>query len=127
LIPIYSDYIREITGNVTLNKTTEELGRFWNKTVHYGHKTYPTDALIDMPIYDKNYSRVGTFYGWVESDGTYKNYCCFVDPYVCDTYKFPPNTLMPIPTNYITDVKDTICLDKTLDELKEYWKQQHPF
>jgi hypothetical protein len=34
---------------------------------------------------------------------------------------------MPMPTDYITDVKDTINLDKTLDELKEYWKQHHRF
>lgn len=127
LVPIYSDYIREIGEHITLNKTTEELGRFWNKTVHCGHKTCPTDELIDMPIYDKNCSRVGTFYTWVESDGTYKNYGVLVDPFICDTYKFPYNTLMPIPTNYISDVKDTICLDKTLDELKEYWKQHHTF
>ena len=127
LVPIYSDYIREIGEHITLNKTTEELGRFWSKTVHCGNKTYPTDELIDRPIYDKNRSRVGTFFAWVESDGTYKNYGVFVDPYVCDTYKVPYNILMPKPTNYITDVKDTICLDKTLDELKEYWKQHHTF
>jgi len=127
LIPIYSEYIREVGEHVTLNKTTEELCRFWNKTVPCGQKTYPIDKLIDMPIYDKNNSRVGTFYTWVESDGTYKNYGVLVDPYVCDTLKIPSNTLMPIATNYITDVKDTICLDKTLDELKEYWKQHYNF
>jgi len=124
LIPIYSDYIREITEHVTLSKTAEELSRFWNKPVQCGHKTCPTDELIDMPIYDKDYSRVGTFYSWVESDGTYKNFGALVDPFICDTDKVPCNTLMPIPTNYIADVKDTITLDKTLDELKEYWKQQ---
>jgi len=127
LIPIYSDYIKEISERVTLNKTIEELGRFWNKTVPCGQNTYPTDKLIDMSIYDKNNSRVGTFYTWVESDGTYKNYGVLVDPFICDTEKVPHNTLMPIPTNYITDVKDTICLDKTLDELKKYWKQHHNF
>ncbi len=127
LIPIYSDYIREISERVTLNKTIDELGRFWNKTVPCGHTTYPTDKLIDMPIYDKDYSRVGTFYTWVESDGTYKNYGVLVDPFICDTWKVPHNTLMPLPTNYITDVKDTICLDKTLDDLKKYWKQHHNF
>jgi hypothetical protein len=80
-----------------------------------------------MPIYDKNHSRVGTLYGWVESDGQYKNYGCFVDPFLCESWKLPYNTMMPVPTNYITDVKDTIWLDKTLDELKEYWKQYYKF
>jgi len=127
LIPIYSDYIREITDRVTLNKTTDELGRFWNKTIYCGQKTWPTDELIDMPIYDKNYSRIGTFCTWVESDGTYKNYGVLVDPYICETYNFPYNKIMPLPTNYIYDVKDAICLDKTFDELKEYWKQHHTF
>jgi len=127
LIPIYSDYIKDITQHVTLNKTTEELGRFWNKTIPCGPKFYPTDELVDMPIYDKNHSRVGTLYGWVESDGQYKNYGCFVDPFLCESWKLPYNTMMPVPTNYITDVKDTIWLDKTLDELKEYWKQYYKF
>ncbi len=127
LIPIYSDYIRDVTEHVTLNKTTEELGRFWNKTIPCGPKTCPTDELIDMPIYDRNHSRVGTFYTWVESDGTYKNYGCFVDPFLCETWKVPYNTLMPVPTHYITNVTDTIWLDKTLDELKEYWKQHFNF
>lgn len=127
LIPIYSDYIREIGDHVTLNKTTEELGRFWNKTIPCGPKFYPTDELVDMPIYDKNHSRVGTLYAWTESDGHYKNYGCFVDPFLCETWKVPYNTLMPVPTSFITDVKDTIWLDKTLDELKEYWKQYYKF
>jgi len=127
LIPIYSDYIRDVTDHITLNKTIEELGRFWNKTVPCGQGNYPTDKMVDMPIYDKNHSRVGTFFAWVESDGTYKNYGVFVDPYVCDTFKVPYNILMPIPTNYITDIKDTICLDKTLDELKEYWNSHCDF
>ena len=127
LIPIYSDYIRDWQDNVTLNKTTEQLGRFWHKAVPCGHTTCPTDELVEKPIYDKNHSRVGTFYAWVESDGTYKNYGCFVDPYLCDTWHMPYNTMMPFPTNYIYDVKDTITLDKTLDELKAYWKNNYNF
>ncbi len=125
LIPIYSDYIKEWSENVTLNKTMEQLGKFWNKTVPCGTTTCPTDQLEDMAIYDKNYSRVGVFYGWVESDGTYKHYGCFVDPYLCESWKLPYNTIMPLPTNYLYYSKDTIILDKTLDELKEYWKQYY--
>ncbi len=127
LIPIYSDYIKEWTGQVTLNKTMEELGKFWNKAVPCGTTTCPTDQLVDKPIYDKNYSRVGTFYGWVESDGTYKHYGCFVDPFICENWKVPFNTIMPMPTNFIEDVKETIHLDKTLDELREYWQKHYNF
>ena len=127
LFPIYSDYIKSWDEQVTLNKTTEQLGKFWNKSVPCGTTTCPTDELIDKPIYDKNHSRVGTFYGWVESDGTFKNYGLFVDPYLCDTWKMPLNTIMPLPTNYVTQVTDTIWLDKTLDELREYWKQNYQF
>jgi sporulation protein YlmC with PRC-barrel domain len=127
LIPIYSEYIREYGDRVTICKTTEELCRFWNKTIHCGPKTYPTEALVDMPIYDQNYSRVGTCLSWVESDGTYKNYGCLVDPYLCETWKVPYNTVMPVPTDYIKNVADAITLDKTLDELKTYWKQHYNF
>ena len=127
LYPIYSDYIKEYQDHVTLNKTIEQLGRYWNKAVPCGNTSCPTDELIDKPIYDKNHSRVGTFYGWVESDGTYKHYCCFIDPYLAETWNFPTNTMFPMPTNYFWDVKDTITLDKTLDELHEYWKNNWNF
>ncbi len=127
LIPIYSDYVKEIGENVTLNKTTIQLSKFWNKIVPCGTTTCPTDQLVDMPIYDKHYSRVGTFYGWVESDGTYKHYGCFVDPFICNTWNVPYNTIMPMPIDYINYVSDTIILNKTLDELKQYWQQYHKF
>lgn len=126
LIPIYSDYIREVTEHVTLNKTIEELQRFWNKTVPCGPTTCPTDELVEKPVYDRNHSRVGTFYTWVETDGNYKNYGILVDPYLCDSWNMQHNVLMPVPTNYITNVTDTIHLDKTLDELRDYW-QKHEF
>ena len=63
------------------------------------------------------------FVGWVESDGMYKHYGCFVDPYLCDTWNIPPNTVMPLPPTYFDDAKDAITLNKTLDELKEYWQK----
>jgi len=50
------------------------------------------DDLIEKPVYDRNHSRVGIFYAWVESNGTFKNYGCFVDPYLCDNWKMPFNT-----------------------------------
>ena len=125
LYPIYSDYIRETGEHIILNKTIEDLQQYWTKTAPCGPTTCPTDELVDMPVYDKNHSRVGTFFGWVETGGTFQSYGCLVDPYLCETLKIPYNTLMPVPTNYITGVKDTITLDKTLDELKEYWKQYY--
>jgi hypothetical protein len=127
LYPIYSDYIRETGEHITLNKTIDDLHQYWTKTVPCGTTTYPTDQLVEMPVYDKNHSRVGTFFSWVESGGTYQSYGCLPDPYLHETWKIPYNTLMPIPTNYITYVQDTITIDKTLDELKEYWKQYYKF
>ena len=127
LIPIYNDYIKDVGEYVILNKTMDELYRFWNKTVQCGPTACPTDELLEKPVYDKNHSRVGTFFALIESDGPSRNYGVLVDPYLCETWKAPHNTLMPIPTNYVTDVKDTIRLDKTLDELKEYWKQHFNF
>lgn len=127
LFPIYSDYIREVKEHVMLNKTMDELSRFWNKTIPCGSTMCPTDQLVDMPVYDKNYSRVGTFYAFVVSEGPSYQYGLLLDPYLCETWKMPYNTLMPVPTNYITYVKDTVSLNKTLDELKNYWKQHHKF
>lgn len=127
LVPIYDDHIGEVSEHVTLNKTMDELTRFWSKTVHCGPRAYAADELLDKPVYDKNRSRIGTFCAWVESDGPSRNYGVLVDPYLCDIWKAPYNTLMPIPTSYITDVKDAITLDKTLDEIKAYWKQHFNF
>ena len=127
LIPICSDYVKQTDERVYLNKTMDELSRFWNKTIPCGTSTCPTDELVEKPVYDRDHSRVGTFYAWTESDGTFKNYGCFVDPYLCNTWKMPFNTLMPMPTNFIYEVKDIITLDKTLAELKEYWHKHHKF
>jgi hypothetical protein len=128
LIPIYSDYIRGVQDCVTLNKTMDELSRLWNKCVPCGTTTCPTDKLVDMPIYDKNRSRIGTVYAWIDSGGTIQNYGCFVDPYLCQTWNIPYNTLLPIPSQYITQVhNDTVTIEKTLDELREYWKQQQKY
>lgn len=127
LIPIYCDHISEVSEHVTLYQTMDELYRYWNKTVRCGYTTCPTDELLDKPVYDKNYSRIGTFLVSTDSDAPSSNYGVIIDPYLCETWKVPQNTLMPIPTNYITDVKDTIWLDKTLDELKEYWRQHFNF
>jgi sporulation protein YlmC with PRC-barrel domain len=127
LIPIHSGFIGEISEHVTLCKTMDDLCRSWNKTVQCGPTTCPADELLDKPVYDKNYSRVGTFLASVDSDGPSKNYGILIDPYLFDIWKAPYNTLMPIPTNYINNIKETITLDKTLDELKEYWKQHFNF
>jgi len=123
LIPIYSDYIKEVTDHVVLNKTVEQLSRYWNRTAPLGERFHPIDELVDMPIYDKNNSRVGIFIGWVESEGMYKQYGCFVDPYLCDTWNLPPNTVMPLPPTYFDNARDAITLNKTLDELREYWQK----
>jgi sporulation protein YlmC with PRC-barrel domain len=123
LVPIYSDYIQNIENQVTLNKTMDQLSQFWNKVVTYGTKNCPTDELLERPIYDRNHSRVGTFTTWVETEGNYQQYGCFLDPYLYETWNFPQNTLMPIPTDYINDIDDTIILTKTIDELRAYWQQ----
>ena len=126
LIPIYSDYIREVVNErVTLNKTIDDLGRLWNKTVQCGTTTNPLDQLFEMPVYDKNQSKVGIFCSYVESDGTIRHFGLFLDPYLCESWNVPFNTTLPIETSYITYVKDTINLDKTLDELKTYWHDKH--
>ncbi|MDG6229382.1 MAG: hypothetical protein QCH96_05400 [Candidatus Thermoplasmatota archaeon] len=124
LIPIYSDYIKEATHHLTLNKTLDQLAHFWNKTVPCGKTRYPIDDLVERGIYDKDHSRVGTLFSWVETEGAYKQYGCFVDPYLCDTWDLPHTTMMPMPFEYIEMVKETITLNKTCDELKEYWQKQ---
>lgn len=125
LIPIYSDYIKHWDERVTLNKTMDDLCRYWNKTVPCGITTCTADELVEKPVYDKYYSRVGTFYTWVETEGTHKKYGLWLDPYLCQSWNFPYNRLFPVPTNYFHYIKDTVVLDKTLTELKDYWEKNY--
>ena len=124
MIPIYNNFIEDVKGeHVTLNITLDDLYSSWNKTVKCGLITYPTDELLEKPVYERNHSRIGTFFVVVERDGPSNHNGILVDPYLCDIWKTPFNKLMPIPTDYITNVKDTIYLNKSLDELKRYCKQ----
>ncbi|MFH1100981.1 MAG: PRC-barrel domain-containing protein [Methanobacteriota archaeon] len=129
LVPIYNEYIRTTGNNITLTKTIDELCRFWNKTVPCGPVTCPVEQLVEMPVYDKFHSRVGTFASWVETNGNINNFGLLLDPYICETWHLPYNTTLPIETNYISNVKDTVNLTIALAELKEYWqnRQQHKY
>lgn len=122
LIPIYNDYIQNVTNNVTLTKTIDELCYYWNKPVACGPMSFPVEELVEMPVYDKFHSRVGTFCTWVESNGNINNFGILLDPYICETWHMPYNTTLPIETNSINYVKDTINLNMALHELKEYWQ-----
>jgi len=126
LIPIYSDYLREVVNNhVTLNKTIDDLSHLWNKIVQCGHSIYPLDQLFEMSVYDKYQSRVGTLCSFVEIDGMMTHFGLLLDPYLYEYWNVPYNTILPIETSYIKYVKDTINLDKTLDELKIYWHDKY--
>lgn len=68
---------------------------------------------------------MNVFFAWVENDGALKDGGCMIDPFLTESLNLSDNTMMPMPTTYIFAVKDTIVLDKTLDELKQYWKQSY--
>ena len=125
LIPIYSDYIKDVTDHVVLNRTVSNLAKYWSKAAPCGSMYWPADDLMEKPVYDKNYSRVGTFYGWVETNGDYKYYGCFLDPYLSEIWNLPHNTVMPIQPTMVYQVFDTITLDRTLDELRGYWHNNY--
>jgi len=127
LVPVYNDYIRTVGNTITLTKTMDDLTRYWNKTVPCGTTTCPIDELIEMPVYDKFHSRVGTFTTWVESNGTINNLGILLDPYICETWHLPYNTTFPIEPNHITTAKNTISLDQALHELKEYWQKTRKY
>ena len=124
LIPIYNDYIRNVDNTITLTKTMDDLCKYWNKTIPCGPTTYPVEELIEMPVYDKYHSRVGTFTCWVESNGQINSLGVLVDPYICETWNLPHKTTFPIDPYHITNVKTTITLDQALNDLKDYWYQK---
>lgn len=121
LVTIPSDFVREYGTTVTLNKTCDDLCHYWNKTVTCGPYTLPFDELVEMPVFDKYNSRVGTFCTGVERNGTIQNLGLILDPYICESWHMPYNTTLPIETNYITTVTKTVTLNIALHELKDYW------
>jgi len=124
LLPVYNEYIRDVTNQVTLNKTLDYFYHYWNMTIPCGPTTFPLEELVEKPVYDKFHSRVGTFCSWVETNGTVHDLGLLLDPYICETWHFPYNTTMPIETNHITFVKDTVNLNVALHDLKEYWQNR---
>lgn len=124
LIPVYNDYIRNVSNTVTLTKTIDDLCKYWNKTITCGPVVCPIEELIEMPVYDKYHSRVGTFTTWVESNGQINNLGVLLDPYICETWNLSHNTTFPIEPTHINFVKNTITLNQALNELKDYWQQR---
>ncbi len=55
------------------------------------------------------------------------NFGVLLDPYICETGNLPHNTTYPIEPMHITNAKNTITLDQTLAELKEYWQRTRKF
>ncbi len=108
LIPVYNDYIRNVDNTVTLTKTMDDLCEYWNKTITCGSTTYPVDELIEMPVYDKFHSRIGTFTTYVECSGQINNFGILLDPYICETFQLPYNTTYPVEPCHITNAKSTI-------------------
>jgi len=105
----------------------DDLTKYWNKTVPCGPTTCPVEELIEMTVYDKFHSRVGTFTTWVESNGQINNLGILLDPYICETWHLPHNTTFPIEPTHITTAKNTITLDQALHELKEYWQKTRKY
>jgi hypothetical protein len=105
----------------------DDLTRYWNKTVPCGPTTCSVEELIEMTVYDKFHSRVGTFTTWVESNGQISNLGILLDPYICETWHLPYNTTFPIEPTHITTAKNTITLDQALHELKEYWQKTRKY
>ena len=123
LITIYGNNISQIDNHVKISKSIDELYCNWNKIIHCGFSICTTDELLEKPVYDKNNSRLGTFFSSVENYGPSKHLGIYIDPYLSEKWKTPQNTLMPIPSNIISYVEETITLDKTIEDLKIYWKE----
>ena len=127
LFPVYNDLIQTVDNTVTLTKTMDELCKYWTKTIPCGQTTCPVEELIEMPVFDKYHSRIGTFTTYVETNGQINNLGVLLDPYICETWQLPYNTTFPVEPWHITTTKNTITLDQALQELKEYWQKTRKF
>ena len=127
LVPIHGEYIDYIREHIRLNITLDYLYHFWNKTFRCGNALCSTNDLIEKTVYDKKQSRIGVFFTTLENPGPSSHFGIYIDPYLCESWNSLNNTLMPIPSNFITRIEDTITVDKTVEELKNYWKEHFYF
>lgn len=125
LIPVYSTYIKEVTDTVTLKKAMNDLSHQWRQAISFGKITWPTDDLMEKGVYDKYGSRVGVFFSWYEDQKNTAYYGCFIDPYLAEQWKYTYNTVLPLKKDYFYSVTDSITLNISVDELKQYWDGYH--
>lgn len=124
LIPITSSYIQKVDGVIYLDTIIDELSKYWKGVVTIKGYSWPLDWLMEQGIYDKKGSRIGTLFGWVKNKKTYQYYGCLIDPYLSEKEKYGAQSVLPIKPDFIDHFSDSVRLNVSLDELKQYWKKQ---
>ena len=124
LIPIESSYIKEVKDVIYLDTVVDELSQYWKDVVNINGYSWPIDWLMEQGIYDKKGSRIGSFFGWVKTKKNYQYYGCLIDPYLSEKENYGKQQLLPIKPAYLAYCSDSVRLNVTLDELKQYWKKQ---
>lgn len=123
-LPIHNQHISNITENVTLNKTIDELSRFWNSEIRCGSTTCKPWDVMDKPVYDRNDTKLGTLDICVEESGKCSTFGLRPDPSITTDLDLgmPTMGLLPLEPSHVSNVTDTITLNKTRDELINYWR-----
>lgn len=124
LIPIASSHIKEVGDVIYLDTVIDELSRYWKDVVNIKGYSWPLDWMMEKGIYDKAGSRIGTMVGWVKSKKAYEYYGCLIDPYLSEKEKYTTQSVFPIKPGFIDHFSDSVRLNVTFDELKQFWKTQ---
>jgi len=121
-LPLHNNHISNITENITLNKTIEELSRFWNLEIRCGPRTCRPWDVMDKPVCDRNGTKLGVLCTCVEEAGRCSAFGMRPDPSITTELGISTTALLPVEPSYVSNVTDTITLNKTRDELIDYWR-----
>ncbi len=123
LIPITLDKIKDAGDSIIVKDRLEELSKKWRRVAPCGETNWPIDDLIERVICDKDNRRIGILLGWLEDKNGLKQYSCLLDPFICEEFDLPFDTLHPIPIKSLQLIRDTIKLNETLDNLINTWRK----
>jgi len=124
LMPVHYEDIANVAENVNLNKTIDELSAFWNQNVIAGENTYPAIEFWQKPVCDSENTKIGTIYASVRTTPKMlKLFGLCLEPEISEKYAKGTTNLMPINTEHILRMEETVFLNKTVAEISRYWRE----
>jgi sporulation protein YlmC with PRC-barrel domain len=125
IVPVPTNEISTLEDTIVLGKSIEELSGAWSNTTTIGNETYMLEELTEKPVFDRNYIKLGTIREFTRDPVT-KSYNTFkveLDPIITEKYVKDVPSIVPVDIYNISWVKDTVILNKSVQELGRFWHE----